>query len=52
MKQWRCDQCGRDITCPLCQGDGSGPFDIPYSTKSRKCPKCQGTGKMEHTCMG
>jgi len=50
MKQWRCERCGVDISCPLCQGDGSGPFDIPYSTKSTKCPKCKGTGKKEHTC--
>ena len=52
MKPWRCDRCGVDITCPLCQGDGSGPFDIPYSTKSSPCPKCKGTGKREHSCKG
>ncbi|MDH7592973.1 MAG: hypothetical protein QHG99_01275 [Methanomicrobiales archaeon] len=48
MKRQICSICKADITCPLCQGDGMGPFDVPYSTSLKQCPKCRGTGRIEH----
>lgn len=48
MKRHICSICKQDITCPLCQGDGMGPFDVPYSASLKQCPKCRGTGAIEH----
>lgn len=32
--------------CPVCDGIGQVPFDIPQSPRYRACPDCKGTGNV------
>jgi DnaJ-class molecular chaperone len=45
-----CPKCGKDITCPYCNGRSDKGHRIGGIILTDPCKHCGGSGKMSHDC--